>query len=95
MSSSSSSPHSEAAAVSSSSSAVVSQPPQSDDFLFYAEGVVLTSVATFGLVGTLMSIYVLVQPKVQYRAKKWGPRLPDILRQGQAEVLSNSRNNIH
>ena len=65
MSSASSSPHSEAAAVSSSSAAVVSQPPQSDDFLFYAEGVVLTSVATFGLVGTLMSIYVLVQPKVQ------------------------------
>ena len=49
---------------SASSAAVVSQPPQSDDFLFYAEGVVLTSVATFGLVGTLMSIYVLVQPKV-------------------------------
>ena len=64
--SSASSSHSEAGAVSSSSSsAVVSQPPQSDDFLFYAEGVVLTSVATFGLVGTLMSIYVLVQPKVQ------------------------------
>ena len=36
----------------------------SDLFLFYVEGVVLTSVATFGLVGTLMSIYVLVQPKV-------------------------------
>ena len=33
-------------------------------FLFYVEGVILTSVATFGLVGTLMSIYVLVQPKV-------------------------------
>lgn len=37
----------------------------SDLFLFYAEGVILTSVATFGLVGTLMSIYVLVQPKLR------------------------------
>jgi hypothetical protein len=36
-----------------------------DPLLFYVEGIVLTSVATFGLVGTLMSIYVLVQPRLR------------------------------
>lgn len=36
-----------------------------ESFIFYVEGVVLTSVATFGLVGTIMSIYVLLQPRLR------------------------------
>ena len=33
--------------------------------IFLIEGLALTSVSSFGLVGTLMSIYVLIQPRLR------------------------------
>lgn len=36
-----------------------------DSFVFIVEGVVLTTISTLGIVGTIMSIYVLLQPKVR------------------------------
>ena len=36
-----------------------------DNFVFIVDGVVLTSVSVFGVIGTFMSIFVLIKPRVR------------------------------
>ena len=41
-------------------------PSEGTEFLFWTEGVILTVVSLFGIVGTLMSVGVIVRRDVRY-----------------------------
>lgn len=42
-----------------------------DNFMFLVDGIILTAVSAFGIVGTLMSIFVLVRPRLHPTKKEF------------------------